>query len=492
METRHALVFAGSALLAACALVACGSSEEEAAASVAEPTESATVAGAGEATDTTPADFEAALQEASDRAERALNDAIAPAFEPIAQASTSTELPDAPLPGAFEENLPRARAALDAYALEVEALEAPEEFRADKERHLGGLREVAEHFDELIAADAARDRAQVDALLRELDSVFRNLAVDLSPEYAALAFMGLGPVEAEEFGDLSLEERDDLDGVDRAQEEFASRNFEFAAAIRQAYTSQELLLRALYEAGAGQAWQAVLDVADTLEPLPSFEADHELWLALLEELVEIDRLIGEAARDGDMVNFEVNNPRLRLAQGRVAGDFSPAFAAGIGLGPVGCPDPDAPQQGLDPESAIAGTAYGQDLYEALRASESVLPLDLDYKFFPMTSDEAVLEAIPQIATDVIAVLEERRAAVAELSPSPEYAVDRERIVQFFDELIDNQEVVIAAAESGDVAAARDAIAAGLEPYCAIAEELSAEVRPAARLFDLVMPEMCPT
>jgi hypothetical protein len=84
METRHALVFAGSALLAAFVLVACVSSEEEAAAPVAEPTESATVAGAGEATDTTPADFEAALQEASDRAERAVNDAIVPAFEPIA------------------------------------------------------------------------------------------------------------------------------------------------------------------------------------------------------------------------------------------------------------------------------------------------------------------------------------------------------------------------------------------------------------------------
>ena len=58
-----------------------------------------------------------------------------------------------------------------------------------------------------------------------------------------------------------------------------------------------------------------------------------LRLHRLDEQVRIDRLIGEAARDGDIVKLELNNHLLGLAGGDASVDFSPEFAMAIGSGP---------------------------------------------------------------------------------------------------------------------------------------------------------------
>ena len=231
-----------------------------------------------------------------------------------------------------------------AYAAEVEALVAPEEFRADQARHLRGLQEIAANIDATVAADAARDQEQVDALFRESESLGRNMIADLSAEYAALAFLGTDPFATDQLVGLSPEEAEYFDQVAAANAEFGRRNSAFGAALGQSYTSTEGLLNALYEAGAGEAYAAVHEVAVAIEPPPRFAADHELFLVVLEEQVRIDRLIGEAARDGDIVKFEVNNHLLGL----VTPD-TPLSAAWNTA--TGNPTPD-----FDSESAIAATS----------------------------------------------------------------------------------------------------------------------------------------
>ena len=394
--------------------------------------------------------------------EQVVAEALAPLLDPSL---------DGPQPGLVAETLPAVRAAIVAYAVEVEALAAPEQFRADQARHVSGLREISANMEAAIAADAARDQEQVDALERNEASLVRNLPADLSPEYAALAFSPEQGVEA--FIGLSPEESDYFDDVAAAQEEFSSRNSQFSAVIGQVYTSTEALLNALYETGAGEAVAAVQDVAVTIEPPPRFEADHARWLVLLEEQVRIDRLIGESARDGDIVKFEVNNKLLGLAANDASIDFSSEFALVIGVPPA--PD-------LGPDSAIAATSYGQELAEAL--ATFTLPPLYTIGFFPTTPDDAVLETIPQIAPELIARIERGRASVAALSPPEQYAADHATILQYFDDLLANQDATLAAAASGDIDAVRTGIdkAVTRDLYCAAATGLSDDVLPVATYF----------
>ena len=66
--------------------------------------------------------------------EQVVAEALAPLLDPSL---------DGPQPGLVAETLPAVRAAIVAYAVEVEALAAPEQFRADQARHVSGLREIS-------------------------------------------------------------------------------------------------------------------------------------------------------------------------------------------------------------------------------------------------------------------------------------------------------------------------------------------------------------
>ena len=451
-QARRTVLLALAAGVVALTLAACGGSD---AGEVAAPAESSEAA---EPAEPAPSDFEAAMQAASDRAEQAVREAEAPLFA------------DGVGPGAFGEAFPEMSAALAAYAVELEALAVPEEFRADLARHVSGLEDIAAKFATVAASDASRDPEEVFALLCDLDGLGRNLLADLSPEYAALAFLSSAP-GPDLFVGLSPEESDYLDSVDAAQAEFGKRASAFFAAISGSYTSTEALLTALYEAGAGEAWAAAQEVAVTLEPPPRFVSEHESWLVLLEELVRLDRLIGEGARDGDIIAFELNNHLGLLAMADASVDFSPEFALTIG---VQIPPP------LDPESAIAATSYGQELAAVLGAA-----IDGTYGFFPTTPEEAGLEAIQVIAPEFMTRLERSRASIEGLTPPEEYTADHTRILEYFDALLANQVAVVAAAESGDMGALTTLIGpdASEDVLCAAAGELSDDVAPLVTGFD---------
>ena len=151
-----------------------------------------------------------------------------------------------------------ARAANVAYAAELEALDAPERFRADHARHIAGMAEMVTNFDQLIAATEARDSEEADALERSRQSIERNLEAELSPDYVAL--LSFLQDDGVSFTDATAEETEYFDAVAAAGEEFAKRNSAFGAALQRSYTSTEALLNALYDAGAGEAVAAVQEV----------------------------------------------------------------------------------------------------------------------------------------------------------------------------------------------------------------------------------------
>ena len=135
------MLLAVAAGVAVLALAACGGGDDDAAAS-ADAVES--VQPAEEAS----GDFETALKAASERAELAVEEAA-----PLNDQNLGGPR------GLLAETLPAVSAALVAYAAELEALVAPEEFRADQARHLRGLQKAVANIDATVAADAARDDA---------------------------------------------------------------------------------------------------------------------------------------------------------------------------------------------------------------------------------------------------------------------------------------------------------------------------------------------
>jgi len=109
------VLLALAAGVVALTLAACGGSDTDEVAAPAESSEAA------EPAESAPSDFEAAMLAASDRVEQAFEDVLPASDEGIR-------------PGVFGEDAPAVSAALTAYAVELEGLEPPEEFREELAR----------------------------------------------------------------------------------------------------------------------------------------------------------------------------------------------------------------------------------------------------------------------------------------------------------------------------------------------------------------------
>ena len=173
-KSRRTVLLALAAGVVALTLAACGGSDTDEVAAPAESSEAA------EPAESAPSDFEAAMLAASDRVEQA--------FEDVLPASDGGIRP-----GVFGEDAPAVSAALTAYAVELEGLEPPEEFREELARLVSALEENVTLFDAVAAADAARDSEELDSLLRELEALDRNLRAGMSPVFAALAYLTNAP-----------------------------------------------------------------------------------------------------------------------------------------------------------------------------------------------------------------------------------------------------------------------------------------------------------
>jgi hypothetical protein len=198
-------------------------------------------------------------------------------------------------------------------------------------------------------------------------------------------------------------------------------------------------------------------------------------LAGFAESTRLDRLIGEAAAEGDVVKFMANNARLGNAF-RPTPDLDPAFVRGSGYGAA-----------LDPTDPIADTEYGRGLFAAMLDYAAVDPVGTAFTAidFPQVPRAEGLPAVVDLAPELRAYDDELRAALKSLQPPPELAADHALIVDFFEtanrQLLDD---FIGAAETGDVDLTFELESTGSVAYCAVASALSEEIRPAVDMvFD---------
>ena len=100
---------------------------------------------------------------------------------------------------------------------------------------------------------------------------------------------------------------DELEGVTMLiGEKFA----QFGELMGRVYATRGALFEALEEAGAGTAFDAGLAAMEALEPPARFRDEHALGLDGLREFQRVDREVGQAVQDNDLVAFALANVQL--------------------------------------------------------------------------------------------------------------------------------------------------------------------------------------
>lgn len=408
------------------------------------------------------ANYEAALVEIVTRVNEASDELTEPLVEAFQTGSTFTVI------ARLLDLVPQDIAIQEGGIADVGALDAPPEYEVDQERFIEAQRAAISIYERMVSAADADDIVQIEALFIELTASNRAMVNALSPEFLQLVavddetalFVSLN-------SRLSSEEAAYVDALQDGVNEFVVRAGAFRRAAQATYPNAERLMVALGEAGAGEAMAAAYAVIGEIEPPESLVADHALVIAFYEEAVRIDRLIGEAARSGDAATFLILDAELQRNAELVAFDVRSAVCnvlvnPNLCAGAVDVPDGE----------------YERDLRFAMR---ELLVRSADWNSFrllPAGSDDTIVAAAAQLAPLAIEPLEEAQAIVLALVPPSELEADHAVVLSFLEEMLAQQEAILAAALNDDADGVRAGIAATETATCEASSGLSEAARPA--------------
>jgi hypothetical protein len=358
----------------------------------------------------------------------------------------------------------------DALAL-FEALDPPEMFVADHEQVIEAMVDQIDAQTRQRAAADAGDTELISQIDVELRSIDRESMAGLSPqlvEYLVGSDGGLGVAAL--FVDLEVEEVEYLDAVATGWDEFRRRNQAFGEALERSYSSNERLLLALLDAGAGEAFAAVRAVIVEIDPPQSYVDGHAQLLAYLDETVALDTAIAEAAESGDVVAFEVANFQLGLAGNRFALE-APASLVAVNQDPADLAEPED----------LPGGAYGEALWQELQRFRILaLRPQTNTGVFVIISDDKLAESLAITTPTVIQLTEEAATGIEALTPPAEFEAGHERVLTYLRELVELRQSILRAATAGDLETLRTygelgsfaAERAETEIWCAARAELA--------------------
>ena len=250
---------------------------------------------------------------------------------------------------------------------------------------------------------------------------------------------------------------DELEGVRMLiGEKFAH----FGEVIGRVYPTRGALFEALEEAGAGTAFDAGLAAMEALEPPERFRDEHALALDGLREFQRVDREVGQAVEDNDLVAFALANVQLgRLGVENPLQHFS-TFCLARYDSPHLCERPDFSSSG----------EYGEELYSTMiRLETDVRPMLASQ--MPALNEEESLEIFAALAPSALDALEQIDEAVGALDPPDSLEADHDRLVRYLGDLLEVATEWQQAAERGDLAASREQTLRLEEVSCTAVEEL---------------------
>ncbi len=242
--------------------------------------------------------------------------------------------------------------------------------------------------------------------------------------------------------ELTSLEQDYLFQISAAWDLFGTKAASFRTVFAQAWPTRERLFTALYDAGAGTAWDDSLAAVEKLEPPRRFHDDHEILLAGLAELVRIDAGIGESLKDDDLVGFEVLDSELGVASGLLLADLSPAVCEAVS-------NADESRSPCRSGEQLAGGEYGLKLeLIMLRFEAQVGPRQRPFEVV-LATEEEIIPLLDQTFSPLLSVTKATLAELSQLEPPEELLVDHEILVQYVTDQQSRVLVVLDAIEAED-------------------------------------------
>ena len=258
-----------------------------------------------------------------------------------------------------------------------------------------------------------------------------------------------------------------LDEVEGAAMLIAQNFDRFGDVINSVFPTRGALLGALTEAGAGTAFDDGLAAMEALDPPERFREEHELALDGLREFQRVDRQVGQAVLDSDLVAFALANVQLGVLSAESPLRHSEAFClARFNIVPHLCERPDFSASG----------EYGEEIYSLFSRVETDVRPSLGGQL-PALSDEESLEVLNAVGPAALDALEQIAEDVTALDPPEGFEADHDRLVRYLGDLLVVFTERRQAAERGDLDAAQAQIQQLFEVFCTAAGELSPTISP---------------
>ena len=235
-----------------------------------------------------------------------------------------------------------------------------------------------------------------------------------------------------------------LDDVEGAAMLIGEKFAQFGELMGRVYATRGALFEALEEAGAGTAFDAGLAAMEALDPPERFRDDHALGLDGLRDFQRVDREVGQAVVDNDLVAFALANVQLgRLSVVNPLQHSSTFCLARFNDSPNLCERPDFSSSG----------EYGERLYSIMIRIETDVGPAVGAGQLPALNDEEILEILNAVAANALKILEQSGEDVRALDPPDGFEADHDRLVRYLGDLLEIATKWQQAVEGGDLAAA---------------------------------------
>jgi hypothetical protein len=379
--------------------------------------------------------------------------------------------------GLLAEALPESIEVLGEQMSGMESLDVPGEYKNDHETLLAFLTAGIDLQQQQLTAAEARDDLASRKLQVEFGSLQRNLLADLSETFRDTVLVSEESIAAGDiFGGLDESEVAYLQTVERAFEEFWSRNAVFSQTLSQQFSDSRALLEALQDAGAGTAFEAVQNVLLPVEPPPRFAIDHAMLLRFLVAAVELDRKIGKAIDEVDPVQFVISN--LQLANG----DSTVRHMAALSEAVRAIAFPGSGSASAAPGPDVLADSYRSPLHFELKDFRSRFgQTGPDYLAFNIGAQDT-FEVITYSARGYINTVESAIWRVRSMNPPADAAADHEIIVQYLVSTLQAHESILESAEAEDILGVNGGMLATRTAFCNAATGISDALKPAVSIL----------
>jgi hypothetical protein len=247
---------------------------------------------------------------------------------------------------------------------------------------------------------------------------------------AVICALGVFACGGDDLEEAAATEAAYLEAVSDARQLTVANFKEFETLFGQVWPLPSTMFEALQRAGAGAAFDDATAAIEELEPPPRFEADHAILVARGRELVSLDREIGKAVANQDVIAFALANVAMGQAQRRTALRLSVAVCHALNVSNDGATARECMRL-----HEGEGGAYGEELFRLMSTIETdVRPL-VEF-FIPAFAVQERFALLARFKPEIVQGLEQVTAAVRALNPPAEFQRDHGILLAYLDQRLE--------------------------------------------------------